>query len=183
MIRLHSLLPLSLAGLALAACGGDGDATEKPGCERGLLEADIEFAGPMAGPAVDPGTGELAAPPAAGYHVSTTYLRLRPDDAAQQRFNELVGPVTEQLATQAGLLGVQVSNADACGTARTMTLWQDEEAMFGFVFSDAHDAAVGGIDEISRGGSAFASWTATTLDDTTWDAAAAHLAEVDGPFY
>ncbi len=183
--RLASLLlPL---GLAVAACGGDDDDSGAPDaaaaatCERGVLEADTELNGPLAGPAVDRATGQLREPPPAGYHVSTTYLQIRPD--GQQRFGELVAPIVQQLASQRGLLALQLATSDECGTARTLGIWEDEGAMFEFSLGDVHQAAVGSIDEISRGASAFSAWTATALDQTTWEVAAQRLAEVEGPLY
>ena len=175
------------SGLLAIACGGDDedgapvDGAPAATCERGVLEPDREPQGPLAGPGVDPDTGALRAPPAAGYHVSTTYLQIKPD--SQQLFGELVAPIVQQLGAQPGLLAVQLTTAAGCGTARTLTIWESEEAMFGFVLGDVHQDAVGRIDEVSRGASAFATWTATTLDDTTWEAAASRLDEADGPLY
>jgi heme-degrading monooxygenase HmoA len=182
------LAPLLLSlGLAAAACGGDDDdgaavdAAPSATCDRGVIEPDNEAQGPLAGPGVDPETGELRAPPAAGYHVSTTYLQIQPD--AQQLFSELVAPIVQQLGAQPGLLAIQLTTSVECGTGRTLTIWESEEAMFGFVLGDVHQAAVGRIDDVSRGASAFATWTATSLDQTTWEAAADRLADVEGPLY
>jgi heme-degrading monooxygenase HmoA len=181
------LTPVLLSLLLAAACGGDDDddaaidAAPTDTCTRGVLEPDNEPVGPLAGPAVDPETGELRDPPEAGYHVSTTYLQIRPD--AQQLFGELVTPISQQLGSQPGLLAVQLTSSAECGTARTLTIWEDEGAMFGFVLSDAHEAAIRRIDDVSRGASAVTSWTASSLDQTTWEAAADHLADVEGPLY
>lgn len=184
-LRLASvILPL---GLLAAACGGDDDddaavdAAPAATCDRGVLEPDNQPQGPLAGPGVDPESGELRAPPEGGYYMSTTYLQIKPE--AQQLFGELVMPIGQQLATQPGLVAVQLTSAAECGTARTLGVWESEEAMFDFSLGDAHQAAVGRIDEVSRGASAFATWTAASLDQTTWQAAADRLAEVDGPLY
>lgn len=185
-LRLRSVL-LSI-GLVACACGGDDDdggaavdAAPAATCSRGVLEPDNEPQAPLAGPGVDPATGELRAPPEGGYLMSTTYLQIRPD--AQDLFFELVTPIGQQLAAQPGLVAVQLTSSAECGSARTLGVWQSEEAMFDFSLGDAHQAAVGRIGEVSRGASAFATWTAASLQETTWEAAAGRLAEVEGPLY
>ena len=182
----HRLASVLLSLVLAAACGGDDDddavdAAPSATCERGTLEQDNEPQAPLAGPGVDPETGELRAPPEGGYHMSTTYLQIKPD--AQELFFELVGPIGQQLATQPGLVAVQLTSSVECGSARTLGVWESEEAMFEFSLGDAHQAAVGRIDEVSRGASAFATWTAASLDETTWAEAAGRLAEVEGPLY
>ena len=145
-------------------------------CTRGTLEADIQYGMPLSGPGVDPATGKLAAPPPAGYVVSSTYLALKPGAASAARFQQLLGPVIEELQRQPGLRAVQFSQSAACGSTRTFTVWHDEAAMFAFVSGAAHGHASGGIDEVSRGGSSVAHWKAATLDEATWAYSAQRLA-------
>lgn len=188
----HSLVTASLAvslAASLAACGTDADSDPTPpgdepaGCARGTLEPDLAFLQPMAGPAVDPATGAIAPPPAGGYVISSTYLAMRPEPAAQQRFGQLMGPISQALATQPGLLALQLGASQSCGTARTFAVWSSEDALYDYVTGPAHSAAAAAVAEVSRGGSVVTHWTATAAAQMSWQAAAARLADFDGPTY
>lgn len=180
-------LPILLL-LLLPACVDDDAATgpEAPdaagACARGELEPDLMLV-PLAGPAVDPATGRLMPPPAAGYHVSSTYLKLRGEATAMRRFGELMAPIEQVLQDQPGLLALQLGTSSGCGIARTLAVWQDEAAMLRFVTSVAHSDAIASVGEVSRGGSVATSWTATSLEQTTWEFVTATLAAHDGPYY
>jgi hypothetical protein len=126
------LIALTLIA-SIAACGGEDPAdstptpsaspsptpspspspTVAPGpvCERGVLEADFELFAPFGGPGVDPATGKLR--PSAGepYIISSTYIRLRPEPAAQQAFGELMGPIAGALQQQPGLAAVLLGSS------------------------------------------------------------------------
>lgn len=178
----------SLALLAAPLIGCGTDTTDdppvgEPACTRGKLEPDLAFVSPMAGPAVDPATGAITPPPAAGYVISSTYLAMRPEPAAQQRFGELTGPLMQALATAPGLLALQLGTSESCGTARTFSIWRDEDAMYAYVVGPAHSAAIAGVTEVSRGGSVATHWISTNVAQMTWQAAAAQLAAFDGPIY
>lgn len=182
------LVPSTLiACAALAACGGDASPAapdaSATACARGTLEPDLTFLSPMAGPAVNPATGEIAAPGGAGYVVSSTYLALRAEPAAQQRFGQLMGAISQALQTQPGLLALQLGTSASCGTARTFAVWSTSDAMFAYVTGAAHGAAVNAVAEVSRGDSIVTHWAATSASQVTWQAAAARLAADDGPFY
>lgn len=173
----------ALLAVPLVACGTDTPDDEPLACARGTLEPDLGFLSPMAGPAVDPATGAIAPPPPGGYVVSTTYLALRPEPAAQQRFGELNGPIGQALATAPGLLAIQFGSSPSCGTARTFTIWRDEDAMYAYVTGPAHSAAIAAITEVSRGGSVATHWISTSTAQMTWEAAAAQLTAFDGRIY
>ena len=79
--------------------------------------------------------------------------------------------------------GCATSNSESCGTARTLTVWESEDAMLDFVLGDAHTAAMAETARISRGGSLTMTATADSLDEISWDAAAALFADHDGPVY
>jgi heme-degrading monooxygenase HmoA len=151
------------------------------GCPRGTLETDIVYL-PRTGPSID-ATGTLMPPPAEGYVVSTTFLRLRAGDEAGSRFNELFAPIATQLQTQPGLEALQLATSARCGTARTLSVWASAEAMYDFVVSDAHYAAVKAVSEVSRGGSVVVHWTAPTAEQASWDEATKRLTAAKGPFY
>lgn len=180
----HCLLLL----LAVSACGGEEEPppsmmTPQPLCERGELEDDLSFLGAAVGPAVDPSTGKLKAPPAEGWVISSTYLRLKSDPTAQMRFGQLMGPIQQALATQPGLLAIELGSSMSCGTARTFTVWESEEAMFDFVAGPAHGAARAAVGEVSRGGSIVTHWSTARADQSTWEEAARRLAADEGPLY
>jgi hypothetical protein len=185
VMRLKGLLCAGLV-LTLSGCGSEAEeprraprsatsvvSADDP-CQRYTLEADMILLGPLQGPAVDPESGELQ-PPSSAFVVSTTYLRLRGEASAQQRFAELAQGIGEALPTQPGLLALQFGSAESCGTARTLSMWQDEESMLGFVASPAHTAAMAAIGEVSRGGSIAAHWSGTDASDVSWTKAAQEL--------
>lgn len=182
---LRSLSPILLA-LSLTACAED-DAPDQDtpagpfaACKRELIEPDQAFMGPPQGPAVDPQTQQINPP--AGAVVATTYLAIKPDEQAGQRFGQVVGPVIQDLGARQGLLGITTSNSTACNTARTLTVWESEAAMMAFVTGDAHAAAMQATADISRGGSVTMTWTHAG-GELTWQSAAARLEDHDGLVY
>jgi hypothetical protein len=189
-----SLVLVLSSSLTLFACGGEEPATQTPApspsptaeptCARGVREPDYEPIGPIAGPGVDLTTGKLRAPaPGTTYIVSSTYLALRADGPAQQAFGELMGPIGDTLRTQEGLVAFELGTSMSCGTARTLTIWASEEAMYGFVASPAHMAAIARVGEVSRGGSVVTHWTADTAEGAGWDEVERRLAAFMGRQY
>jgi hypothetical protein len=171
------LLPLATACGSSDDEAGEGEPSD--GCTRGELESDIRYV-----PMPLPGSpGPLAEPPAEGYVVSTTYLRLKHEEAAKSRFRTLNGPIQGDLLARSGLVALEFAIEAECNTARTKSVWTSTEAMYEFVTSEAHGAAVQSVGELSRGGSVVTHWTAKTLDETTWDEATARLKGDKGPIY
>ena len=161
--------------------GGPPPGSVDDGCPRGTLESDIVYL-PRTGPKVDP-SGALMPPPAEGYVVSSTFLRLRPGEEAARRFGELFAPIATQLQAQPGLEALQLATAAGCQTARTLSVWASPEAMYDFVVSDAHYAAVKAVSEVSRGGSVVVHWTAQNAEQASWNEATRRLDAARGPFY
>jgi quinol monooxygenase YgiN len=120
------------------------------GCTAKALEADSEVFVPLSGPGVD-FTSNTVSPPEAGtsYMVGVTYLRLAAEPAARQLLGELTQPIVAQLAQQPGLVAFQIVQSARCGTARTLTVWRDEESLIDFVASPAHLAAMRRRSEVS----------------------------------
>lgn len=141
-----------------------------------MIEPDFAAA-PLMGPNV---RGDQLMP--GQYIVSSTYLQLRTDPETRQKFGELMGPIMADLTTRDGLVALSFGDSKQCGTARTLAVWRDEEAMYGFVAGEAHLRAVQAIGQLSRGGSVVMHWTG---DESTvsWSSAMNYLAEAEGPFY
>jgi hypothetical protein len=203
-------LAVTVAGLLLAACSSDddggsetSDGTEPPGpetpsggdvetndesegsldpevtlatCERGRIEPDLMSA-PLAGPALVDGVL-----PRGQYLISTTYLQLGQDAESQQLFQSLIGPVVADLQTRPGLLALALGTSAACGTARTLAVWEDDAAMIGFVTGEAHGNAMARVTDVSRGGSIVTHWVGDE-SSAAWSQAATRIAADDGPFY
>lgn len=162
----------------LAACEDDDNQADPPpdpfeGCTASALEADLMLDVPQ-GSVVDPQTFKVTPP--AGAFIATTYLPLKPGDAAQARFMELLGPVQEELGAHPGMLAIATSGSPMCGSVRTLSVWESEAAMMDFVLGDAHIAAMAGNAEISRGGTATTSW-AHMGGELTWQDAIPHLVQ------
>jgi len=159
-------------------------------CDRGTLETDLSGADMMGapiplvwmGPGVDPDTGMLI-DDGSTYLVSSTYLAMKPDPAAQQAFGEAVGPLVPDLFGNPGVVAFQLGTSNACASARTLTVWRDDAAMMTFVAGDAHMAAIGRVAEISRGTSVVTHWSGAAVADITWDEAIVRITADEGPFY
>lgn len=171
---------------AADSSGGDPFAA----CNRGTLETDLESqdaagnpAPPRwAGPGVDQATGELI-DDGSTYVVSATYLTIKPEGPAMQAFGEVIGPVVPELLGNPGVVAFQLASSTECSSARTFTVWRDEESMMAFVMSDAHAMASARVSEISRGGSVVTHWTGAVVADITWETALTQLEADAGPFY
>jgi heme-degrading monooxygenase HmoA len=167
------------AGSGLQGDGDSGVPAEGP-CARSKVEEDL-LAIPVK--PIDGDAGAVAVAPAGGFVVSSTYLRLRPGDAGAARFSELMVPIQGVLMTQPGLLGLELALSEACGTARTLSVWESIDAMYEFSTGEAHMQAVRNVSDVSRGGSLVAHWDGTTIEDATWEEAARQLGLRDGPYY
>ena len=133
------------------------------------------------GSSVDRATGKPNVPP--GAPVATTYLQLRADANAQQKFGELSASVAATLMTPDGPLAAMLSFSPGCGIARTISVWKDEPSLMRFVTSDAHGKAVAAVSQVSRGGSITTHWVADGTTPLGWETAAAKLEDHRGPVY
>jgi heme-degrading monooxygenase HmoA len=129
---------LALATIALAASG----------C---YLEQPFE------GPGYSLGDGILT--DAEGPFVaSTTMLILADGDLPKQTFDKHMAVLSEKIKTQPGLIGVSLALPIGSEGYRTLTVWENEEAMLGWVISDEHGAAMDEMADKSKEGSAVTSW-------------------------
>jgi heme-degrading monooxygenase HmoA len=182
--RCKSLLVI----MVLVSTGGcDSDEKTKSseiagaGCTHDQLEADLQTEGFM-GPLVDPTTRELKLVAGEQYVVSSTYGVPKPgEDGAPltERYRQLFGAVEQQLKREPGLLALQLSQSDACGSGRTLAIWKTEDQMYDFVLSQAHRDAMSAASEILQPGYAVTHWSATSTGQMTLAEATRQLAEVD----
>lgn len=159
--------------------GAENDApvpTPDDGCTGDVLTADTSLA-PLSGPGLVDG----ALPPGQ-YAISTTHLRLKEGPATMARFSELLQPVLGQLGSSDGLVAQSLAVSSSCGTARTLTVWRDVDAMYAFVLSPAHAAAVAAVSEVSRGNSIAMHWIGSA-EEANWQKAAEQLGAWTGRVY
>jgi heme-degrading monooxygenase HmoA len=173
---------LFLSGIcaALLACGGEnGNApSQSPRCARDVLEADLE-ATPMSGVAVDD-SGELNLESGRTYVVSSTYGAPVPgSDGAPvtEQYLELFSAVQVQLQQQPGLLAMQLASSEGCASGRTLAIWESEEAMYDFVISPAHAAAMAAAGQVLKPGYGVTHWSATKRSEMNFDQAVRELAK------
>jgi heme-degrading monooxygenase HmoA len=148
---------------ALGGAGGAADAF--PGCSKGELEADFLEDTPLVGPGVDQDTGVLAE---GSYFIAATYLAMEP--GVLDRVMELSGPTINTLVASEGFVAMSTARSESCLSLRTLTVWESEEAMFEFVASPAHSAAMSEMSELSRGSSSTLSWQGSAAD-ASWEVA------------
>ena len=189
---------LSFAALLLCVfsfafgCGEDDDDSSSPAdqkkmavqgldCKAERIEDDASFelgVGAQDGPPGWPAT----LPPTAV--VAMTYLQLKEGEEALAVFQELNAPIGAELsAPAAGLMGISIRISSACGTARTMTVWESEDAMMKFVTGPAHIQAIRRVGEVSRGGSITSTWRAQEFKALSWETVTPKMAEHSGPVY
>jgi heme-degrading monooxygenase HmoA len=170
-------LILSVFVVVCLSCGAPGPDDTR--CLRGTLESDLQKAGALSGPEVDPATGLLKP---GSYLLSSTYLKLTTDPKGQKVFRASLQELNGVLATTPGLAAFQLATSEECLTARTLSVWKDEAAMYRFVAADAHAHAVAQISEMSRGGGVVTHW-ADTEAGATFEKAAVQISAAVGPFF
>ncbi len=146
MVLMISALPI----ITLTACGSDDGSEDGPLTLNETLDECIEDdfgAAPFAGPGFSPDTG-LIGTAQDSYVASTTFIIVNSED--QDRFLQLAGAVIETMGDMPGLVGYSLGASEKCGTSRTLTVWESEQAMFDFVVSDAHAAAMSQAESISE---------------------------------
>lgn len=188
------LCPFALAVACGAGCDGDDKdkddarapgASVDDGCARGgleddALEADLanDRAVPLLaasarwqGRGVDPATGALAP---GNYVMASTYIRQKLDPQTDEPLQELSEGVIRAMLESPGLVAFSVASSESCKSSRTFTVWESEEAMYEFVSSGAHAAAMPVFGRFSRGGGGFTHWSGGEAD-ATWARAAEEL--------
>ncbi|MFT3711612.1 MAG: hypothetical protein QM817_28580 [Archangium sp.] len=146
-----------VAAVVLSACG---PAAIDPSCTRSAIEPDSGGEGWKGSGLVN------GAIPPGRYVISSTYIAMKPTAEAQTGFQEVWTPLEKSLATTDGLIAYQTFGSTQCATARTIAVWRDEMAMFQFVGSPLHTAAIQKSTTISRGGGATTHWVDTEAGAT-----------------
>ncbi|WP_437812228.1 antibiotic biosynthesis monooxygenase family protein [Sorangium sp. So ce1078] len=192
MFRVDSALSravlIALSAALAPACSAEGEEGTTDDTSGGAgaptaaseftcTDDDLESLAPFGGPGFKDGALTGAAQDT--YVASSTLLWLKPDEASQRRFGELMAPIASQLPTQEGLIGFALGTSARCGYARTVTVWKDEEAMGKFVMSDAHVAAMGAGSDVSVHG-AVTHWTVGAGDlPLSWEVAREKIAAAE----
>jgi heme-degrading monooxygenase HmoA len=153
------------------------------GCE--YVSADGWYYSPFEGPGYTMGDGLTADLPADHeYIVATTYLPIRQDGEAATLFGEHMQAIQAELdAGPDGLIGYSLGSTIAGDEVRTVTVWRDTDALFGFTLGPAHAAAMADGARIERPEtSRVGSWRATADElPPRWDDVRERL-ERDGRF-
>jgi len=174
--------------LVCVACASDsnssdsGDKEVAPAraelkCHAAEIEPDLESEY-IAGSAVDLSAGELQVEEGREYIVSSTYgipKRGADGEYLTPRYQMLMGAIVQKLQTQPGLLALQVSSSESCGSGRTLAVWESEELMYDFVTTGPHLEAMSSAEELLQPGYAVTHWTASSPDQMTLTAAPQHL--------
>jgi len=159
-----------LLGATLMACGDDDKHAPMPSCVAASLEQDLD-ATPFQGSGADPKTGALQLAPGKVYVISSTYgVPLPGPNGAPvtEKYGQLFGDIETQLGKETGLVAFRLASSDDCGSGRTLAVWDSEEAMYGFVTSDAHSAAMTAVHDVLKPGYAVTHWQAGSEDEMTF---------------
>lgn len=91
--------------------------------------------------------------------ASSTNLILADGDAPKQAFDKHMAVLSEKIKTQPGLIGVSLALPIGTEGYRTLTVWENEEAVLAWVTSDEHSAAMAEMADKAKEGSAVTSWS------------------------
>ncbi|MFJ9648670.1 hypothetical protein ACWEPM_35910 [Streptomyces sp. NPDC004244] len=104
-------------------------------------ESDLEIVVPWTGPGIDPETGALKAPLPDTYVVATSGGWPKPN--AIEVATELNRVLLEELWGRQGLIAATFAISQKCWmSSRALAVWEDEEALMGFLRSEGHMNAV-----------------------------------------
>jgi heme-degrading monooxygenase HmoA len=178
--KLRVTLALCLIGTSLGACDDESSpALTSARCASGSLETDLEDSA-WNGAGVDRRSGELRLSEGHEYVVSSTYgVPVPGADGAPvtEQYLQLFAAIQQQLESQTGLLAFKLSSSDACGSGRTLAVWESEEAMYDFVFSAAHTAAMKAADQVLKPGYGVTHWKTKSRSELTFAQGAKQLAQ------
>lgn len=146
-------------------------AAAQAGCEYASPNGDV--AQPFEGPGFSLEEGLTAAVPAGGeFIVGATRVVVADGDEPIRLFDERMNAVTAVLDEgPPGLVGYSVRrNLFSRGGYRTVSVWESQDAMWAFVLSDAHFAAVEDADRIGAEGTKVVQFTMPAAElPPRWD--------------
>jgi heme-degrading monooxygenase HmoA len=128
------------------------------GCDIVTLTGDLSQ--PFEGPGFSLDTGLLAAVPESGTFVlSGTVLVIGDGSDSKERFDKHVAAISAALPTAPGLVGFSLrTNLLGDPTNRTMTVWESEDALWNFILSESHLAAMEDVGQIAAAGTKVVSY-------------------------
>lgn len=97
------------------------------------------------------------------YVVATTYLPIKQEAESRELFDAHMEAIRAQLDGGVdGLIGVSFGTTVLGDEVRTLTVWRDTEALYGFMLGPVHAAAMEDAAAIEQPGTAMVTnWTAT----------------------
>ncbi len=167
-----------------SSAGGGGSGGAGVESFYSCVEDDYAEARPLSGANFDVTQGGFLMEPAQSTFVAhTTQIYVRPDgeDEFFQRSGELFGV----LAETPGLVAWTVGTSETCGVARTMGIWESEEALYAFVAGDVHAQAMARTTALSfTGKTTHFDVSKEEAEALSWDGMRAELEGIDpSPLY
>lgn len=147
---------------------------------------ELEFAEarPLSGMNFDASEGGFLTEPTQSTFVAhTTQIYMKPEGEAE--FLMLSGQLFGVLGDTPGLVAWTVGTDEGCGVARTMGIWESEEALYAFVASDLHAQAMSRTTALSfTGRTMHFDVTKEEAEALTWDVMREKLEDVEpSPLY
>jgi hypothetical protein len=174
-MMLKPCIAIVLCAASLGACD-TRDPVQAPTAEstetqtRAVLydcdELAFVEARPLQGRGFDRSRGGLLAEPRPSYVVFAS--QAYPNPARRDLFRAFLGAIVAQFDASRGALALAIGTDEGCGVGRTLSIWEDESALFEFATSGAH------ADAMSRGNEYFESFKTTH-----WTASADELGSLD----
>jgi len=144
--------------LFLAACGSN-----PLECDLDAMETIQTFQGP----------GWPATTAAGPFYAHATFAATTTE--GHQAFLDYSETIAAEMAQAAGLIGMTYAHSPVCKTVRTVSVWEDEDAMVQFMYAGTHAEAMGKFRELAKIG-ALGSFTVTAEElPLTVEAGRPHL--------
>ena len=170
--------------IGVAGCANESSSQERAADRQEVEESDAstESRGcvsqvtstlPLKSARYDPDKGGLVDSLQTEYVVAATRAVVKPE--RDEDFMSLGLNVVAQVASQSGMIAYATGEG-SCGDRFTLSIWENEEAMYAFVTSGAHASAMAQSAELVHEGST-THWTASEaeVNALSWDDAQQHL--------
>ncbi len=164
--------------------GGAGAGGASVDAFYACVEQEFSEARPLSGTNFDVTEGGFLMEPAQSTFVAhTTQIYMKPE--GETEFFALSGQIFGVLGETPGLVAWTVGTDDGCGVARTMGIWDSEEALYTFVASDIHAEAMARTTAITfTGRTTHFDVTKEEAEALTWDVMRERLEDVEpSPLY